>query len=250
MPKNKLLKIIWKIFKISIDKTAETDYNINVINKTEKHQNKTIKKEVKIMKIEVQNNVPGVKVSVNQNADGSFAILLAQAAGKTLGSVKPGDTVTLGEREYIVLGHGEETTAIIAKKPTKSMAFGKDGDYTKSDVRTYCNGEFYKELCKAVGKHNIIPHTVNLVSDDGSNKGATVKDNVSILTCDLYRRYREFLPAISSACWTATRVTTLDKDYARNVCVVNSIGILVWDVCVCSDGVRPFCILNSSVLVS
>lgn len=202
------------------------------------------------MKIEVQNNIPGVKVSVNQNADGSFAILLAQMAGKTLGSVKPGDTVTLGEHEYIVLGHAQETTAIIAKKPTKSMAFGKDGDYTKSDVSAYCNGDFYKELCKAVGKHNIIPHTVNLVSDDGSNKGATVKDNVSILTCDLYRRYREFLPTIGSSCWTATRVTTLDKDYARDVCFVNSRGVLYWIGSDYSRGVRPFCILNSSVLVS
>lgn len=45
------------------------------------------------MKIEVQNNIPGVKVSVNQNADSSFAILLAEMAGKTLGSVKPGDTI-------------------------------------------------------------------------------------------------------------------------------------------------------------
>lgn len=250
MPKNKLLKIIWKIFKISIDKAAEIDYNMDVINKTEKHQNKTIKKEVNFMKIEVQNNIPGIKVSVNQNADGSFAILLAQKGGKELGSVKPGDTVTLGEREYIVLGHGAETTAVIAKKPTKTMVFGKDGDYTKSDVRAYCNGDFYNELCKAVGKHNIIPHTVNLVSDDGSNKGASIKDNVSILTNDLYRRYREFLPAIGSSCWTATRVTTLDKDYARNVCVVNSGGILCWYDCDFSNGVRPFCILNSSILVS
>lgn len=202
------------------------------------------------MKIEVQNNVPSVKVSVNQNNDGSLAIQLTQMGGKTLGSVKPGDTITIGKREYIVLSHSEETTAIIAKEPTKTMAFGKDGDYAKSDVRTYCNGEFYKELCKAVGKHNIIPHTVNLVSDDGSNKGATVKDNVSILTCDLYRRYREFLPAIGSACWTATRVTTLDKDYARFVCFVCSVGVLGWCDCDYSYGVRPFCILNSSVLVS
>ena len=202
------------------------------------------------MKLEVQNNVPGVKVSVNQNADGSFAILLEQTEGKTLGSVKPGNTVTIGEREYIVLGHGEETTAIIAKKPVKTMAFGKDGDYTKSDVRTYCNGEFYKELCKAVGKHNIIPHTVNLVADDGSNKGVTVKDNVSILTNDLYRRYREFIPAIGSSWWTATRVTTLDKDYARRVCAVHSFGVLFWFGCGYSSGVRPFCILDSSVLVS
>lgn len=196
------------------------------------------------MKIEVQNNIPGVNVSVNQNADGSFTILLAEMASKALGSVKPGDTVTIGEREYIVLGHGEETTAIIAKKPVKTMAFGKDGDYAKSDVRTYCNGEFYKELCKAVGKYNIIPHTVSLVSYDGSNKGATVKDNVSILTCDLYHRYHEFLPAINSPCWTAT------KGYARGGCVAYSNCVLSWNDCGCCRGVRPFLNLEPSILVS
>ena len=202
------------------------------------------------MKIEVQNSIPGVNVSVNQNADGSFTILLAEMARKTLGSVNPGDTVTIGEREYIVLGHEKGITAVVAKKPTKFMAFGQDGNYAKSDVRSYCNGEFYEELCKAVGKHNIIPHTVALVADDGSNKGAGVTDNVSILTCDLYRRYREFLPAIGSPCWTATRVTTLDKNYASDVCFVSSRGILSSSDCSLFFGVRPFCILNSSVLVS
>ena len=202
------------------------------------------------MKTEVQNNIPGVNVSVNQNADGSFAILLTQIAGKTLGSVKPGDTVTIGEREYIVLGHEKGITAIVTKKPTKTMAFGQDGNYAKSDVRAYCNGEFYEELGKAVGKHNIIPHTVNLVADDGSNKRASVTDFVSILTNDLYRRYRELLPWIGSSWWTATRVTTLDKDYASDVCFVSSHGFLDWNCCVYSFGVRPYCILNSSVLVS
>lgn len=203
------------------------------------------------MKIDIQNNIPAcVKVSVNQNEDGTFAILLAQMEGKTLGSVKPGNTVTIGEREYIVLGHEEGTTAIITKNHTKAMAFGIDGNYARSYVRTYCNGEFYEELCNAVGKNNIIPHTVNLVSDDGSHKGSLIKDNVSILTCDLYRRYRELLPAIGSVCWTATRVTTLDKYYASDVCVACSSGTLSWDDCGCSRGVRPYCILNSSVLVS
>lgn len=201
-------------------------------------------------------NIPaGSTVEIEKMSDGSYQIIISEEEKKEkpipLGKIRPGNTVVLGGREYIVLRHSKDTTAIIAKKPTKSMAFGigKSGDYTKSDIRVYCNGEFYKELCKAVGKHNIIPHTVNLVSDDGSNKGATVKDNVSILTCDLYRRYREFLPAIGSSCWTATRVTTLDKDYARYVCVVNSGGVLRWGGCGCSDGVRPFCILDSSVVV-
>ena len=202
------------------------------------------------MKIEVQNNIPGVNVSVNQNADGSFAILLSEMTGKTLGSVKPGDTVTIGEREYIVLGHENGITAVVAKDPTKFMAFGKDGNYAKSDVRAYCNGEFYEELGKAVGKHNIIHHTVNLVADDGSNKGASVTDYISILTNDLYRRYRELLPAVGSPCWTATIVTTLDKDYASDVCFVSSRGILSSSDCSLSFGVCPFCYLNSSVLVS
>lgn len=203
------------------------------------------------MQIEVQNNVPDLQVSINQNDDGSFAILLSEMRDKTLlGSLKPGDTVTIGEREYIVLGHGDETTAIVTKEPTKTMAFGEDGNYINSDVRKYCNGEFYEELCNTVGKNNIIPHTVNLVSDDGSHKGALIKDNVSILTCDLYRRYRELLPAIGSSCWTATRVTTLDKDYARSVCIVDHGGILGWDDCGYFGWVRPYCILNSSVLVS
>lgn len=203
------------------------------------------------MKIEVQNNVSGVKVSVNQNADDSYTIHIAEMAGsKTLGSVKPGETVIIGEREYIVLSHGNGTTAIITKKPIKTMAFGKDGNYAKSDVRTYCNGEFYKELCKAVGKYNIIPHTVNLVSDDGSNKGAGVTDNVSILTCNLYRHYREFISAIGSSCWTATRVTTFDKDYASRICAVNNYGVLSWRRCDHYCDVRPYCVLNSSILVS
>ena len=199
------------------------------------------------MKIEVQNNIPNVKVSVNQNEDGSLAILLSQV--NTLGSINPGEIVTIGEREYIVLGHEEETTAVITKDFTKEMKFGENGDYTKSDVRKYCNGEFYNELVVAVGAENIVKHTVKLVADDGTGKGRFVQDNVSIITTENYRRYREFLKAYGDRWWTATRVTYSDEDYARSVCYVDSDGILDWIDCGGCDGVRPFCILNSSILV-
>ena len=202
------------------------------------------------MKIEVQNNIPNIKVSVNQNADGSFAILLAEMKGKTLGSVKPGDIVTIGEHEYIVLGHAKETTSIITKDFTKEMEFGQSGDYLTSDVRKYCNGEFYNELVATVGAENIVKHTIKLVADDGTGKGKTCCDNVSIITTENYRRYREFLKAYGDWWWTATRVTYDDENYTRSVCGVNSNGILLWSDCGFCIGVRPFCILNSSVLVS
>lgn len=198
------------------------------------------------MKVNITNNIPDINVIVNQNNDGSLAILL-ENTGKKLGDYKPGETVKLGEREYIVLGHGAETTAVITKDIVKDMVFGKTGDYSKSYVREFCNGVFYKELAKAVGENNIVPHRVNLACDDGTNKGATCKDNVSIITAENYRRYREFLKAYGDWWWTATGVTYDNEDYARSVCYVRSNGMLNWGGCNLFGGVRPFCVLNSSV---
>lgn len=201
------------------------------------------------MKINVINNVPNIKITVNQS-DKGFAILVTEENKKKLGDMKPGSVVKLGEREYIVLGHGAETTAVITKGFATEMAFGSNNDYRKSDVRSYCNGKFYKELAKAVGAENIVQHTVKLTADDGTNKGIICKDNVSILTTELYRRYREYLPAYGNWWWTATPVNSNDSGYARGVCYVNSDGILDWIGCGYCYGVRPFCILNSSISIS
>lgn len=218
------------------------EYNKNRIEKYAKEVNK--------MKVNITNNISNVNVTVNQNDDGSLAILIFEKTGKKLGDYKSGETVKLGKREYIVLGHGAETTAVVTKDIAKEMEFGKSRDYSKSYVRDYCNGDFYKELAEAVGKENIVPHRVNLTCDDGSNKGVTCKDNVSMLTAENYRRYREYLPALGKPSWIATGVTSLDKNYARRVCYVRSDGVLSWLGCGFAFGVRPFCILNSSILVS
>lgn len=201
------------------------------------------------MEINVINNVPNIKVTVNKSENG-FAILLAEESKITLGDMKPGETVKLGNRDYIVLGHGAETTAVITKDFVKEMEFGDSNDYRKSEIRKYCNEEFYKELRLAVGEENIIKHTVNLIADDGTNKGVSCKDNVSILTTELYRRYREYLPAYGDWWWTATPVSADVSSVARYVCYVGSGGVLDWGGCGYCRGVRPFCILKSSILVS
>ena len=202
------------------------------------------------MKINVTNKVKNLNVTVSESADG-FAILIAEKEDKTLGSVAPGNVVTIGKRKYIVLGHAAETTALLdANKIDERVFDDDDGDYETSDVRKYLNDKYYKELCAAVGKDNVIKHKVNLEADDGTNKGAFCEDFVSLITTTNYRRYREHIPAAGYPWWTATRVTTADKDYSRNVCYVYSNGILFWSGCDCRRGVRPFCILNSSISVS
>jgi hypothetical protein len=201
------------------------------------------------VKINVINNIPNVKVACDKNDDGSCTITLTEDKRFPLGEVKHGSVVKIGNREYIVLGHAEETTAVITKDFTKEMEFGQSGDYLTSDVRKYCNGEFYNELVAVVGAENIVKHTVKLVADDGTGKGKACCDNVSIITTENYRRYREFLRAYGSCWWTATRVTYDDENYARYVYRVYSDGVLSWDGSSYNGGVRPFCILNSSVLV-
>lgn len=202
------------------------------------------------MEIKITNNVPNIKVTVNKSDDGSYAIFLAEDTRHTLGKAKLGSIVKIGNREYIVLGHAEETTAVITKEFAQSMKFGESGDYFTSDVRKYCNGEFYNELVDAIGAENIVKHTVKLVADDGTGKDKICCDNVSVLTTENYRRYREFLKPYGNWWWTATRVTYDDEDYARCVCCVDSNGFLSWLGCDFCSGVRPFCILKSSVLVS
>lgn len=202
------------------------------------------------MNIDIRNNVKDLSVTVNKNSDGSFAILLVEKNGKKLGSCDPGSVVKLGEREYVVLGHGSETTAVITKDFAKEMTFGDSGNYATSDVRKFCNGEFLNELAAAVGLDNIITHTVSLVANDGTGKGKTCKDKVSILTVENYRRYREFLPGYGDWWWTATRFSNDGICYSYRVCCVGSRGVLDWGGCCVCRGVRPFCILNSSILVS
>lgn len=202
------------------------------------------------MKVNVINNVPNVEVTLNQSSDGSAILVVKEKIRKTLGQLKPGSIVKLGEREYIVLGHGTDTTAVITKDFVKTMEFGESNSYQTSKVREYCNTTFYNELVEVVGAKNIFKHKVRLMADDGTNKGIICCDNVSILTTELYRRYRQYLSACGNWWWTATPVSSTIKDYARDICGVGPSGVLGWNGCSCCHGVRPFCILNSSILIS
>ena len=203
------------------------------------------------MKINVINNIPKVKVVCNENNDGSYTITLKEDKRFYLLEAQLGSIVKIGNREYIVLEHAEETktTAVITKDFATTMKFGKSGDYMTSDVRKYCNSEFYNELVDAVGAENIVKHTVKLVADDGTG-GDTCCDNVSIITTEHYRYHRLFLEAYGRWWWTATGVTYGDKNYIRNVCSVTPCGVLEWTSCENYHGVRPFCILKSSILVT
>ena len=199
------------------------------------------------MSIQIINSVQNLEIETNENENGEIVVTIRPNEIKTLSEFKPGSTVKIGEREYIVLEQSGDTTALITKDFVASMVYSDaNGDYASSDVRRYLTTEFYAELENAVGSENIIPHTVRMEAHDGTGKNKKVIDCVSLLTEDLYRRYREHLPAYGKWWWLATRVSYDDDlGYSRRVCCVSDYGFPDWFGCCYDRGVRPFCILNS-----
>lgn len=216
-----------------------------------------MKGNIKNINIVINNNTKDNDIAIKTKDDtrGStkniFIDISKSDLMRPLGRFKPGSIVKIGNREFVVLNHSCGNTELLTKNIVKHMSFGNSNDYRNSMVREYLDHEFYEELRDAVGSENIILHNVSLAADDGTGKGSSLLRRVSLLTTDLYRLYREFIPKVDSCWWTATPVTA-DKSlgYTRDVCGVGSCGVLGWSDCGSSSGVRPFCTLKSSLFVS
>ena len=171
---------------------------------------------------------------------------------KELGKVDVGKTAKIGEFEFVVLEHSSETTAVILKDLYKtSEEFGKNNNFDGSYADKHCK-EFEKKLANIIGAENIIGHTVDLTSDDGLKCYGVIHRNVALLTTELYRRYVDILDEhkLDSWWWLATPHSTPKHcDYNWVKCVAPS-GRLNNDDYDNNFGVRPFCILKSSILVS
>lgn len=170
---------------------------------------------------------------------------------KQLKDYTPGAIVKLDETELIVLEHRENGTAVLFKNLLpQAMKFDDDTcNYANSSIRNYLNGEFLKEFAKVVGVDNIVPHTVNLLTDDGLDCHGAVTDVISLISTEMYRKYRSVIGEnMDRWWWTATAWS--DEEETSCVRCVDYRGVLGHYGCYGSGGVRPFCILNSEIFVS
>lgn len=170
----------------------------------------------------------------------------------TLSKVEVGNTFKTETMEHIVLEHlPDGKTVCLSKDIEKRMEFDKEtGVYTNSDMRKYLNSKFLDKLAKEVGAENIVEHTIDLTSDEGSKKYGSVKDKVSLLTCELFRKYHDILKKYNPGRWWWLATPIAVEGWGDCVRVVRDDGLLDYDYCCFDGGVRPFYILNSSISVS
>lgn len=148
--------------------------------------------------------------------------------------------------------------AIMAKAWAKDVKFspsdkfadekGNWNNYRTSNVRGILS-----DMANAVFDRKILlSHTVDLVADNGDRAYGAVEDLVFILTCDEYRKYRDYIPHYDSWIWTATPWYCGDKDSdtgdASDVRGVNAAGPLSNDDAYLSNAVAPACVLNPKFL--
>lgn len=148
--------------------------------------------------------------------------------------------------------------AIMAKAWAKDVKFspsdkfadekGNWNNYRTSNVRGILS-----DMANAVFDRKILlSHTVDLVADNGDRAYGAVEDLVFILTCDEYRKYRDYIPHYDSWIWTATPWYCGDKDsstgYAYDVRYVGTDGQLRSRSARDSGAVAPACVLNPKFL--
>ena len=181
---------------------------------------------------------------------------IAEIFGKNYGKVelsklKVGETFSTGKYEWVVLEQEGDTTAVLLKDvlDEKRRFDCKSNDWVNSEIRKWLNDDFAEELISEIGEDNLVAHTVDLSTDDGSEsyKSDGKQDKVSLLSCNDYRRYYKYIPKINNWYWTLTPLSTeVCTSYVR---YVNFSGSLDSNFCDNSSGVRPFCIFKSKILV-
>ena len=172
---------------------------------------------------------------------------------KKLSDCAVGSTVKIGPFEMVVLDQQEGQTALILKGMyDENSMFGEENNvYGGSYVDEKCQ-EFAQELSEIVGWDNIMLHAVDLTSDDGLDDYGVVERRASLITADMYRKFVKILDTCNPKRWwwlATPHSTKRHENDAWAKCVSPAGGILSGD-CGSVGGVRPFCILKSTIFVS
>lgn len=158
--------------------------------------------------------------------------------------IEQGATFKWGEKEYIKLDSTSAGCLCLAKYIWFDSNFDDD---TNNWARSQLRGDI------GIKANEFIPDTDklrlfdrDLLTDDGLTYYEYCTDSVSMLTCDEYRKYREYIPKTDECYWTIT-ACTYGSYYVR---VVIPDGPLNYsDTHSSYRGVRPLICLDNGTSV-
>lgn len=178
-------------------------------------------------------------------------------------TLRPGEHFMFKDFEWVCLDPNHPDgglLAIMAEPWAKDVKFcpsdkfadekGNWNNYRTSNVRGILS-----DMANAVfEKKSLLLHTIDLVADNGDHAYGIVHDFFFILTCDEYRKYREFIPHYDSLIWTVTPLCCGYKDsdsdmvFASHVRSMSVSGKLYNSNACSNNAIAPACVLNPKSL--
>lgn len=117
-------------------------------------------------------------------------------------------------------------------------------NWKTSTLRRFLNENVLEEHFDA--KH-LIKQTSDLTADNGDKAYGTCEDYITLLTCDQYRKYRDYVPLFEEYMWTLTP-WRCDTGNALSVRNVDPTGAIIDCGAHNIDGLAPVCLFNSNNL--
>lgn len=171
-----------------------------------------------------------------------------------LSEIPVGGKFDTGIGRFIVLEQKGEKTAVITEELyRKDVRFDDDSnEYFTSELSDLFEEEIFPEFKEEFGAENLCDATTSLVTVDMQNKDEELHAKARPLTFEEARKYNELLvnKDLPDWYWTCTAWSTEERGWPYSVAVVSPVGGVIYDICDCSCGVRPFCILKSNIFVS
>ena len=201
--------------------------------------------------IKVINNAKKeLTITVTDNDNCVEIFIDAVKGGRKLADLLPGNIFSMNDVEYIICEQlNDGTTAVVRKNCLdKTMEFGNNINWKESKLREYLNTEYVNELQKVFGTENIVAHDVDLLSLDGYDDYGVSVDRVSVMNIDRYRRYHKYIGDTGNSYWLSTPDSTSSGYGASNVQYVRVSGDVGYYDCDWDQGVRPFFVLQSSIV--
>jgi hypothetical protein len=159
-------------------------------------------------------------------------------------TVKPGTHFTYNGMKFVALGYYRGgVLAITREQLCGKMQFDIDccNDWSKSSLRKYLNEEYIKNF----NKDDLIPIVSDLIADNGEQNYGISEDFITLLSDDLYRKYRDFVPTYNSSAWTVTPYSC-EHGNAGVERIVDTSGVLSNSYALDFRGVAPICIFKPS----
>lgn len=158
---------------------------------------------------------------------------------------KPSEQFEYNGIKFTALGEEQGgVLAIVSELLGEEMPLDESNknDWRTSSLRKYLDGEYLEQF----NRGDLLPFVSDLTSDDGMKDYGTAEDYVFLLSCDLYRKYRESVPRFNNWWWTLTP-WTCTPSYASSARIVSTDGTLNYNDACNGHGVAPACLFNPKI---